>query len=205
MVPVVGIGASAGGLEAFSQLLKHLPLDTGLAFVLVQHLDPNHESMLTGILSRETRMPVEEVRDGTTVKPNRVYVIPPNTSMTISGQVLRLKPREQVSGPHMPIDHFLRSLAESCKNKAIGVILSGTGSDGALGLEAIKAEGGIIFAQDAESAKIQQHAAARPGHGLRRFCPAAGPDRRGTGAHRPASLRDASRSRGVRRSRRSRR
>jgi len=154
MVPVVGIGASAGGLEAFTQLLNHLPLDTGLAFVLIQHLDPNHESMLTGILSRETQMPVEEVRDGATVKPNRVYVIPPNTSMTISGQVLRLKPREQVSGPHMPIDHFLRSLAESCKNKAIGVILSGTGSDGALGLEAIKAEGGIVFAQDAESAKF---------------------------------------------------
>jgi len=154
MVPVVGVGASAGGLEAFTQLLKHLPLDTGLAFVLVQHLDPKHESMLTGILSRETEMPVEEVRDGARVQPNRVHVIPPNTSMTISGQVLRLKPREQISGPHMPIDQFLRSLAESCKNKAIGVILSGTGSDGALGLEAIKAEGGIIFAQDAESARF---------------------------------------------------
>jgi len=154
IVPVVGIGASAGGLEAFTQLLNHLPLDTGLAFVLIQHLDPNHESMLTGILSRETRMPVEEVQDGASVEPNRVYVIPPNTSMTISGRVLRLKPREQVSGPHMPIDHFLRSLAESCQNKAIGVILSGTGSDGALGLEAIKAEGGIVFAQDAESAKF---------------------------------------------------
>lgn len=137
MVPVVGIGASAGGLEAFTQLLKHLPLDTGLAFVLVQHLDPKHESMLTGILSRETQMPVEEVRDGATVQPNCVYVIPPNTSMTISGQALRLKPREQTPGPHMPIDQFLRSLAESCKHKAIGVILSGTGSDGALGLEAI--------------------------------------------------------------------
>jgi two-component system CheB/CheR fusion protein len=154
IVPVVGIGASAGGLEAFTQLLNHLPLDTGLAFVLVQHLDPKHESMLTGILSRETQMPVEEVQDGASVQPNRVYVIPPNTSMTISGQVLRLKPREQISGPHMPIDQFLRSLAESCKNKAIGVILSGTGSDGALGLEDIKAEGGIIFAQDAESARF---------------------------------------------------
>jgi two-component system CheB/CheR fusion protein len=154
IVPVVGIGASAGGLEAFTQLLKHLPLDTGLAFVLVQHLDPKHESMLTGILSRETQMPVEEVQDGASVQPNRVYVIPPNASMTISGQVLRLKPREQISGPHMPIDQFLRSLAASCKNKAIGVILSGTGSDGALGLEAIKAEGGIIFAQDAESARF---------------------------------------------------
>jgi two-component system CheB/CheR fusion protein len=154
MVPVVGIGASAGGLEAFTQVLKHLPLDTGLAFVLVQHLDPKHESMLTGILSRETRMPVEEVQDGASVQPNRVYVIPPNTSMTIAGQVLRLKPREQIPGPHMPIDQFLRSLAESCRNKAIGVILSGTGSDGALGLEAIKAEGGIVFAQDAESARF---------------------------------------------------
>jgi two-component system CheB/CheR fusion protein len=163
---VVGIGASAGGLEAFTQLLNHLPLDTGLAFVLVQHLDPKHESMLTGILSRETQMPVEEVQDGASVQPNRVYVIPPNTSMTISGQVLRLKPREQISGPHMPIDHFLRSLAESCKNKAIGVILSGTGSDGALGLEAIKAEGGIIFAQDAESARFD----SMPLHALATGC-----------------------------------
>jgi len=154
MAPVVGVGASAGGLEAFTLLLRHLPLDTGLVFVLVQHLDPKHESMLTGILSRETRMPVEEARDGLAVKPNHVYVIPPNASLTISGQILRLKPREQVPGPHMPIDQFLRSLAESCKNKAIGVILSGTGSDGALGLEAIKAEGGIIFAQDAESARF---------------------------------------------------
>ena len=153
-VPVAGIGASAGGLEAFTQLLKHLPLDSGLAIVLVQHLDPKHGSMLTGILSRETRMPVEEVQDGVSVQPNRVYVIPPNTGMTISGRILRLTPREQSASPHMPIDLFLRSLAGSCKNKAIGVILSGTGSDGALGLEAIKAEGGIVFAQDAKSARF---------------------------------------------------
>jgi two-component system, chemotaxis family, CheB/CheR fusion protein len=155
LIPVVGLGASAGGLEAVSQLLKHLPLDTGLAFVLIQHLDPHHESMLTGILSKESLIRVEEAREGTSVEANRVYVIPPNTSMTISGQVLRLKPREQTAGPHMPIDQFLRSLAESCRNKAIGVILSGTGSDGALGLEAIKAEGGIVFAQDAASAKFE--------------------------------------------------
>ncbi len=153
LFPVVGIGASAGGLEAFTQLLKNLPADTGMAFVLVQHLDPNHESLLTELLARATRMPVREVTEGTYVEPDHVYVIPPNTNMAIVGSVLQLQSRQNTSGQHLPIDFFLRSLAEDRSSRAIGVILSGTASDGTLGLEAIKTEGGIAFAQDPKSAK----------------------------------------------------
>jgi two-component system CheB/CheR fusion protein len=103
--PVVGIGASAGGLEAFTKLLKHLPGDTGMAFVLVQHLDPSHASALTEILSRATAMPVTEVRDGMRVEPNHVYVIPPNTNMAILHRVLSLMPRTEKHGLHLPIDY----------------------------------------------------------------------------------------------------
>src|SRR2546428_1396586 len=104
--PVVGIGASAGGLEAFRQLLKHLPVDTGMAFVLVQHLDPTHESILTELLSRSTKMPVSEVRDGTAVEPDHLYVIPHNTNIAIAEGLLRLRAREDERGRHRPIDYF---------------------------------------------------------------------------------------------------
>jgi len=151
--PIVGIGASAGGLEAFTQLLAYLPNDTGMAFVLVQHLDPKHESMLTELLSRATMMPVSQVKDGMPAEPDHVYVIPPNTNMAILHGILHLMPRAATHGQHLPIDYFLRSLAEDQKSRAIGVILSGTASDGALGLKAIKADGGITFAQDEKTAK----------------------------------------------------
>jgi two-component system, chemotaxis family, CheB/CheR fusion protein len=151
--PVVGIGASAGGLEAFTKLLKHLPGDTGMAFVLVQHLDPTHASALTEILSRATAMPVTEVKDGMRVEPDHVYVIPPNTNMAILHRILSLMPRTEKHGLHLPIDYFLHSLAEDRRGRSVGVILSGTASDGTVGLKAIKAEGGITFAQDERSAK----------------------------------------------------
>src|SRR5712671_4495829 len=151
--PVVGIGASAGGLEAFRQLLERLPVDTGMAFVLVSHLDPTHKSILTELLARRTKLPVTEVSDGMRVEPNNVYVLPPNTSMAIAEGTLHLQPREEGRAGRHPIDYFLRTLAEDQTHRAIGVILSGTDSDGTLGLEAIKAEGGITFAQDAKSAK----------------------------------------------------
>lgn len=150
--PVVGIGASAGGLEAFTRLLKHLPVDTGMTFVLVQHLDPVHESALTKLLSKATTMPVREVTNNTRVQPNQVHIIPPNKSLTIAEGVLKLQPRKKTDGVHRPIDHFFHSLAEDQHERAISVILSGTASDGTLGCEVIKAEGGITFAQD-ESAK----------------------------------------------------
>jgi len=133
----VGIGASAGGLEAFTQLLRALPTDTGMAFVFVQHLDPTHATVLTDLLSRATRMPTRQIEDGTLVRPDHVYVIPPNHSLTIAGGILRLGSRDNTHGQHLPIDTFLASLAEDQGGRAIGVILSGTGSDGAVGLRAI--------------------------------------------------------------------
>ncbi|MEO6097045.1 MAG: chemotaxis protein CheB [Fibrobacteria bacterium] len=151
---VVGIGASAGGLEAFTQILKHMPANTGMAFVLVQHLDPTHPSHLSDILSKTTRMPVTEVHDGLRVEPDQVYVIPPNTNMALSDGVLHLTPRGDSRGVHLPIDFFLRSLAQDRNRHSIGVILSGTGNDGTLGLAEIKAVGGITFAQDEASAKF---------------------------------------------------
>jgi two-component system CheB/CheR fusion protein len=151
--PVVGIGASAGGLEAFSELLSNLRHDVPMAFVLVQHLDPKHSSLLTELLTRTTPMRVVEVRPGTRVEPSHVYVIPPNTTMTIRDRILQLSPREATNAPHMPIDLFLRSLADDVGDKAIGVVLSGSASDGALGIKAIKGEGGLTFVQDPETAR----------------------------------------------------
>jgi two-component system CheB/CheR fusion protein len=148
--PVVGIGASAGGLEAFTALLKALPLDTGMALVLIQHLDPEHESALAEILSRATKLPVHEIENNQRVRPNEVYVIPRNVSITIERGVLKTEKRPR-RGLHRPIDTFFESLAKSQGTGAIGVVLSGTASDGTLGLEAIKAEGGITFAQDASA------------------------------------------------------
>src|SRR6266516_4459897 len=150
---VVGVGASAGGLEAFEQLLRSLPNDTGLAFVLVQHLAPKHESMLSELLAKATRMPVVEVTQGMRVQGNHVYVIPPNADMSISDSVLHLSPLSPDRGLRMPIDSFFRSLADTHQSRSIGVILSGTASDGTLGLQAIKALGGVTFAQDEQSAK----------------------------------------------------
>lgn len=149
---IVGIGASAGGLEAFTELLSALPVTTGMAFVLVQHLDPAHPSLLTSLLSRTTTMPVQEVKDGVRVEPNHVYVIPPNTSMTLADGALRLSPR-LARAPHLPIDQFLVSLGDQQRRLAIGVILSGTASDGCEGIRAIKAHCGITFAQDEASAQ----------------------------------------------------
>jgi two-component system CheB/CheR fusion protein len=146
--PIVGVGASAGGLEAFSALLKHVPLDTGMGFVLVQHLDPVHDSALTQLLSRATSLPVHEVTNNLRVEPNHVYVIPPNTNLSIDAGVLTLCPRPKTRTPHRSIDFFFEALANDQGDHAIGVILSGTANDGTVGLEAIKAEGGITFAQD---------------------------------------------------------
>jgi two-component system CheB/CheR fusion protein len=145
--PFVGIGASAGGLEAFTRLLQHLPVDTGMAFGFIQHLSPQHPSMLASLLSRVTAMPVMEVQHGTQVRPNCVYVIPPNTLMSIAGPRLELGPRPEERGAPRPIDHFFRSLAMDRKILAIGVVLSGADSDGALGLQAIRGEGGIAIVQ----------------------------------------------------------
>jgi two-component system CheB/CheR fusion protein len=151
--PVVGVGASAGGLEAFTELLHGLSESPGLAFLFVSHLDPHHKSHLPEILSKATRMPVKEVKEGMAVEVNHVYVIPPATNMAITDGSLTLTPRAASPTPHMPIDHLFRSLAPIQKSRAVAVILSGNGTDGTLGLQAIKAEGGMTFAQDEKSAK----------------------------------------------------
>ena len=153
-VAIVGIGASAGGLDAFLELLTNLPSDTGLAFVLVQHLQPNHESQLAEILARATPMPGAQATDGGLTGADHVYVVPPNHEMTIRQRVLYLQPRSESSNPYYPIDHFFSSLAEDQGPNAVGVILSGNGSDGAQGLRAIKNACGITFCQDEQSAKF---------------------------------------------------
>ena len=145
--PIVGIGASAGGLEAVTQLLRALPIDTGSGVVIIQHLAPDHASNLAEILSRATMMSVCEVRDEPEVEPNCVYVIPPGRTMIIAGGKLQLLPQDRYAR-RRGIDQFFTSLAEDCGHKAIGVVLSGAMSDGTLGLETIKAAGGITFAQN---------------------------------------------------------
>jgi PAS domain S-box-containing protein len=151
---IVGIGASAGGLEAFTQLLQALPPDTGMAFVFVQHLEARHESMLSKLLSTSTEMPIAEVKQGNRAEPNHVYVIPPNADIRIAKGILQVMRRRAPKGHHLPIDHFFRTLAADQGARAIGIILSGTASDGTLGLRAIKVEGGITFAQEPDTAKF---------------------------------------------------
>jgi len=164
--PVVGIGASAGGLSAYTRLLKALPLDTGMAFVLVQHLDPKHISLLPELMARATPMPVLEASDDMRVEPNYIYVTPPNCTLALLHGILHLMPRPDLRGKHMPINDFFQSLAQDRQNNAIGVILSGTASDGSLGLQAIKAAGGITFAQSEDSAEYSgmPHSAIATGH-----------------------------------------
>ncbi|NPV89889.1 MAG: PAS domain-containing protein [Firmicutes bacterium] len=141
-------------MEAFTQMLRNLPNDTGMAFVLVQHLDPKHKSTLTDILTRVTSMPVSEAENKTVVKPDQVYIIPPGKAMSISNGVLNLIPREDIIRQYMTIDYFLESLAKDQGSKAIGIILSGTSSDGTRGLREIKNSGGITFTQQPQTAKF---------------------------------------------------
>ncbi|MEO9257916.1 MAG: chemotaxis protein CheB, partial [Crocinitomicaceae bacterium] len=149
--PIVGVGASAGGLDAFKKLLKAIPEDSGMAYVLVQHLDPTHESLLPEILSRVTKIPVREITDDIKLAPNYIYIIPSNKILTSTDGVLKLTPRNKKI-LNLSIDIFFTSLAEVHKEFAVGVLLSGTGSDGTIGLKAIKDHGGISIVQDTESA-----------------------------------------------------
>ncbi|MGB8190923.1 MAG: chemotaxis protein CheB [Chitinophagaceae bacterium] len=152
--PIVAIGASAGGLEAMTQLLKHLPADTGMAYVYIQHLDPNHESMLAEILARSTAMKVKQAEHMVPIEPDHLFIIPPDKNLAIIDGVITLNERKPRPVINMPIDEFFISLAEKQKDGAIGVVLSGTANDGTAGLKAIKVAGGITMAQD-NSAKFQ--------------------------------------------------
>ncbi|MGQ0752644.1 MAG: chemotaxis protein CheB [Betaproteobacteria bacterium] len=149
--PVVGIGASAGGLEAIGELLTALPVDTGMAFIVVQHLDPVRPSLLAEILAKKTAMPVAEVRNGSSIAADRVYIIAPGTLLTLSGNALRSEARDG-GHPPLPVDVFFNSLAAERGHNAIAVVLSGSGSDGARGVQAVKEAGGITLAQDEATA-----------------------------------------------------
>ncbi len=163
--PVVGVGASAGGLEAMEQFLQHLPADAGVAVIFVQHLSPKHVSSLTSILPRSTSMSVCEASDGMRIERDHLYVIPPDRDLAVLHGALHLMARPKAHARHMPVDYLFRSLAQDQGSHSIGVVLSGTGSDGSEGLRAIKAEGGVTFAQDQESAKYagMPHAAVATG------------------------------------------
>ena len=150
--PIVGIGASAGGLEPFFELIARVPADTGMAYVFVQHLDPGHDSLLVKILSKRATLPVEEARQGIKILPDHLYVIVPKTTLTIDGDVLQARNRDPAERPHRPVDMLFGSLAEQRRANVIGIILSGSVSDGAKGIQAIKQAGGITFAQDENSA-----------------------------------------------------
>jgi two-component system, chemotaxis family, CheB/CheR fusion protein len=153
-IPVVAIGASAGGLEALTAILRALPTDIAMAFMLIQHLDPKRHSILPELLSKATRIPVLEAMNAMKIESNRIYVMPSNVDISITDGHFGLTPRVIDHKQHLPIDIFMRSLAEVRKSQAIGVILSGTASDGTAGIEAIRAEGGVTFAQDPETAKF---------------------------------------------------
>ena len=150
---IVGMGASAGGLEAFKEFFEGMPKDPNMAFVLVQHLDPTHKSLMVDLLKKHTKMEVSEVKDKTTVHPDHVYVIPPNKDMAIYDGALHLMEPTKARGFRKPIDFFLRSLAQDQNERAVGIILSGTGTEGTLSLKDIKGHGGLSIVQDPKTAK----------------------------------------------------
>lgn len=152
--PVVGIAASAGGLEAFSQLLAALPADSGIALIFVLHLSPHRDSMLAELLRGQAHIPVTQITDGMKIEPDHVYVTPPNAQIDITDGLLRLQPRPNDASQHTPADYFFSSLAQAAQSRAIGVVLSGTATDGAMGIREIKAVGGITMAQEPGTAKF---------------------------------------------------
>ena len=153
-VQAVGVGASAGGLAVIGQFLAQVPADSGLAYVVVQHLDPTHKAMLVELLRRNTAMQVFEAAEAMRLEPNVVYVIPPNRDLTLVAGVLHLAPPSQPRGLRLPIDLLFSSLARALGERAVGVVLSGMGSDGTLGLQAIKSQGGLTLAQSPDSAQF---------------------------------------------------
>ncbi len=150
---VVGIGASAGGLEAIRSILQALPASTGMAYIVVQHLDPEHKSMLVELLERTTQMPTIAIEDGVSMEPDHVYVIPENADVTVEDGVLRLQPRPRASGAHEPFNLLLTSMASALGERAVGVVLSGSDRDGLVGMAAIREGGGVVLAQDPSTAQ----------------------------------------------------
>ena len=164
--PIVGIGASAGGLETLEAFFFKMPPEANMAFVIIQHLSPNFKSIMASLLAKHTRMTVSEIEDGTTLVPNCVYLTPPNKNVAVFNRTLHLMEPVKSGAINMPIDFFFRSLSEDQKEKAIGIIVSGTASDGTLGIKAIKGEGGMVMAQDPETAKYDGMPRSAIGTGL---------------------------------------
>jgi two-component system CheB/CheR fusion protein len=152
--PVVGIGASAGGLDALNRFFGSMPTDSGLAFVVVLHLDPRRQSELASLLGRRTAMPVVDIVDGIRIEPNRVYVIVPDRSLRVDGDRLRLSEPAEPRGHRHPVDVFFVSLAEHRRERAIAIVLSGTGSNGTQGMKEVKASGGLALVQDPATAQF---------------------------------------------------
>ena len=150
--PVVALGASAGGLDTFRKFFDALPANNGMAFVLIQHLDPKHQSLMVDLLTGNTPMKVLQAADGMQVERDHVYLIPPGAYLAIREGILRLSKPLERHGARMPFDFFLRSLADECGERAICAILSGTGTDGSLGLKAVKEKGGLVIVQDPQEA-----------------------------------------------------
>lgn len=165
----VGVGASAGGLEAIETLFSSIPPDSGMAFIVVQHLSPDYKSLMVELLSKKTAMPVHRAENGMQVMPNNVYLIPPKKDLTIFHGKLMLSDQERTRGINLPIDIFLRSLADDQADKAVAIILSGTGSDGMRGVRTVKERGGIVMVQDEESAKFDGMPRAAISTGLADF------------------------------------
>ena len=151
---VVGIGASAGGLEALERFFDKVPRDSGMAFVVVQHLSPDFRSLMDELLARHTQLPITLVEDGMTVVPDHVYLIPSKKEMIISGGCLLLSERDRQHELSLPIDVFFRSLAQDCGRRAIAVVLSGGGTDGSRGIRAVHEAGGLVVVQDMQSAQF---------------------------------------------------
>ena len=163
---IVGIGASAGGLEAFEQFFTHMPENSGMAFILIHHLDPTHKNIMSDLLTRYTKMKIFQAEDGMKVRPNCVYIIPPNKDMSILHRVLQLLEPKEIRGFRHPIDFFFRSLAEDQGERAICIVLSGTGTEGTLGLRAVKGEGGLVIVHDPKTVKYDGMLASAVATGL---------------------------------------
>ena len=184
---VVGIGASAGGLEALEEFFEKMPAKTGMAFVVVQHLSPDFRSLMDELLARRTQIPIRRVEDGMLVEADTVYLLPPKKEMIISGGRLLLTDKDLSQALTLPIDHFFRSLAQDLAEGAIGIVLSGTGSDGSRGIRAIHDAGGLVLVQSAGDRQIRRHAQKRRGNGRRRLR-----DPRGRDADDPLALHPSS-------------
>ena len=195
-IPVVGMGGSAGSLEVFKTFFAAMPADSGAAFVVIQHLAPAHASLLPELLAQHTRMKVVQAQDAMPVEPNCVYVIPPNQYLGIRDGVLYLAEPVKQDGIRMPIDFFFRSLAEDRQERAICILFSGAGSDGTLGVRAIRGAGGLTIAQDPQTAQFDDMPRSAIATGLVDYVLPPGPDARGPPGISPASLRPGRRAGG---------